>query len=538
MDRDDTAATGPASTAETPPSVNLASLEAILMDLDGVVTETAEVHAESWKEMFDEYLRTRASRLSGTFVPFDIARDYRRYVDGKPRFDGVASFLQSRGIALPLGNDRDPPDKETIHGLGNRKNQLFLKAIRRNGVTTYPSSVDFIRRVRAEGLRVAVVTSSRNGREVLAAAGIEDLFDARVDGLVARECWLDGKPAPDTYLEAARRLGTKPRVSAVVEDAVSGVQAGRAGDFGLVIGVSRGGEPQLLRRSGADIVVSDLGDLTLDKAMEKDEAPPPLAFDRLEEVRTRIGQRRIAVFLDYDGTLTPIVERPDLAVLSDSMRDTLAKLARQTTVVVVSGRERGNVEALVGLQEIVYAGCHGFDIAGPEGTAIQHEEGKDYLPLIQEVAADLHRRLDSIEGVIIENKTYAIAVHFRLVSPEAVAEVEQTVDRTVARHPRLRKTGGKKVFELRPKIPWDKGKAVLWLLDALDLNQAEVLPIYLGDDVTDFDAFRALRGRGISLLVAEEAEPSSADYRLSDPEEAGRFLNELAKLLEEGPGDE
>ena len=539
MDRSDASATGPATTPETPPSVNLASLEAILMDLDGVVTETAEVHAKSWKAMFDEYLRARASRLSGTFAPFDIDRDYRRYVDGKPRFDGVASFLQSRGISLPLGNDRDPPDKETIHGLGNRKNQLFLKAIRRSGVTTYPSSVDFIRRVRAEGLRVAVVTSSRNGREVLAAAGIEDLFDARVDGLVARDCWLDGKPAPDTYLEAARRLGAKPQASAVVEDAVSGVQAGRAGRFGLVIGVSRGGEPQLLRRSGADIVVSDLGDLTLDKAMEKnEEAIPPLAFDRMEDVHTRIGQRQIAVFLDYDGTLTPIVERPDLAVLSERMRDTLAKLARQTTVVVVSGRERGNVEALVGLQEIVYAGCHGFDIAGPEGTAIQHEEGKDYLPLIREVAAELHRQLDSIEGVIIENKTYAIAVHFRLVSPEAVAEVEQTVDRTIAEHPRLRKTGGKKVFELRPKIPWDKGKAVLWLLDALALNRDEVLPIYLGDDVTDFDAFRALRGRGLSLLVAEEAEPSSADYRLRDPEEAGRFLNELAKLLEERPGAE
>ena len=537
-ERGETAAAGSAVTPETPPSVDLGTLEAILMDLDGVVTETAEVHAKSWKAMFDEYLRARASRLSGTFVPFDIDRDYRRYVDGKPRFDGVASFLQSRGISLPLGNDRDPPDKETIHGLGNRKNQLFLKAIRRNGVTTYPSSVDFIRRVRAQGLRVAVVTSSRNGREVLAAAGIEDLFDAQVDGLVARECWLDGKPAPDTYLEAARRLGAKPQASAVVEDAVSGVQAGRAGHFGLVIGVSRGSEPQLLQRYGADIVVSDLGDLTLDKAMEEDEAIPPLAFDSLEEVRTRIGQRRIAVFLDYDGTLTPIVERPDLAVLSEGMRDTLAKLARQTTVVVVSGRERGNVEALVGLKEIVYAGCHGFDIAGPAGTAIQHEEGKDYLPLIREVAADLHRRLDSIDGVIIENKTYAIAVHFRLVRPEAVAEVEQTVDRTIAEHPRLRKTGGKKVFELRPKIPWDKGKAVLWLLDALDLNRDEVLPVYLGDDVTDFDAFRALRGRGLSLLVAEDAEPSSADYRLRDPAEAGLFLNELAKLLAERPGAE
>ncbi|WP_420346351.1 trehalose-phosphatase [Pelagibius sp.] len=542
------------------PAVNLDDLDAMLLDLDGVITETAEVHADSWKAMFDEFLRERAARLSGQFVPFDLDRDYKQFVDGKPRYEGVASFLESRGISLPRGNDRDPPDKETVCGLGNRKNQLFLKAIRQNGVTTYPSSIDFIHKMRERGLKVAVVTSSRNGREVLEAAGVTHLFDAKVDGIVARECWLDGKPSPDTYLEAARRVGARPERAAVVEDAVSGIEAGRAGRFGLVVGISRDGDPRLLQRAGADVVVSDLGDLDLGEAeavdgqaVDRESAgreavdgatgkadghapedqmpPPPSALDKLNEIKSRIGDRRLAVFLDYDGTLTPIVARPDLAVLSDSMRRTLRDLARVCTVVVVSGRERGNVAKLVGLEEIVYAGSHGFDIVGPEGTEIQHEEGEAFVPEVRRAAAEIERKLDGVEGVLVEDKTFALAVHFRLVKPQEVRLVEETVDAVMTQHPLLRKTGGKKVFELRPNIDWDKGKAVLWLLDALDLNGVDVLPIYLGDDETDFDAFRALQGKGLSFLVAEQPLDGAADYLLRNPQEAETLLAELSALL-------
>ena len=537
------------------PAVNLDDLDAMLLDLDGVITETAEVHAESWKAMFDEFLRERAARLSGQFVPFDLDRDYKQFVDGKPRYEGVAGFLESRGISLPRGNDRDPPDKETVCGLGNRKNQLFLKAIRQNGVTTYPSSIDFIHKMRERGLKVAVVTSSRNGREVLEAAGVTHLFDAKVDGIVARECWLDGKPSPDTYLEAARRVGARPERAAVVEDAVSGIEAGRAGRFGLVVGISRDGDPRLLQRAGADVVVSDLGDLDLGEAeavdgkatdgeavdaaagkadghAPEDQMPPsPPALDKLNEIKSRVGDRKLAVFLDYDGTLTPIVARPDLAVLSDSMRRTLRDLARLCTVVVVSGRERSNVAKLVGLEEIVYAGSHGFDIVGPEGTEIQHEEGEAFVPEVRRAAAEIERKLAGVEGVLVEDKTFALAVHFRLVKPQEVRLVEETVDAVMVQHPLLRKTGGKKVFELRPNIDWDKGKAVLWLLDALDLDGAGVLPIYLGDDETDFDAFRALQGKGLSFLVAEQPLDGAADYLLRSPQEAETLLAELSALL-------
>ncbi len=517
-------------------SIDPGDLDAILFDLDGVVTETAKTHAQAWKATFDEYLRERAARVGGSYEPFDLLQDYERYVDGKPRYDGVASFLQSRDIYLPPGEDDDPPDKETIRGLGNRKNQLFQEAIRSHGVEVYRSSIDFIRRAKSRRLKVAVVTSSRNCREVLEATGIGDLFDTQVDGVVAKEWMLAGKPAPDTYLEAARRLGIEPARAAVVEDAISGVQAGKAGDFELVVGVSRNGQPELLRQSGADIVVSDLAELSFREDEQGMTISAPPALERLGELWAQIGDRRIAVFLDYDGTLTPIVERPDLAVLSEDMRGTLAALADRCPVLVISGRERGDVEQLVGLNGIVYAGCHGFDIAGPEGAELPHRDVAGYAPIIAQAARDLERQLASIAGVIVEDKTYALAVHFRMVSAGDVGRVKRIVDEVAAQHPRLRKTGGKKVFELRPNMNWDKGKAVLWLLDALDLSEADVVPFYIGDDITDRDAFDALRGKGISILVAEQPQPTSADYRLSDTTEVRSFLNELAALLGERVG--
>ncbi len=517
-------------------SIDPGDLDAILFDLDGVVTETAKTHAQAWKATFDEYLRERAARVGGSYEPFDLLQDYERYVDGKPRYDGVASFLQSRDIYLPPGEDDDPPDKETIRGLGNRKNQLFQEAIRSHGVEVYRSSIDFIRRAKSRRLKVAVVTSSRNCREVLEATGIGDLFDTQVDGVVAKEWMLAGKPAPDTYLEAARRLGIEPARAAIVEDAISGVQAGKAGDFELVVGVSRNGQPELLRQSGADIVVSDLAELSFREDEQGMTISAPPALERLGELWAQIGDRRIAVFLDYDGTLTPIVERPDLAVLSEDMRGTLAALADRCPVLVISGRERGDVEQLVGLNGIVYAGCHGFDIAGPEGAELPHRDVAGYAPIIAQAARDLERQLASIAGVIVEDKTYALAVHFRMVSAGDVGRVKRIVDEVAAQHPRLRKTGGKKVFELRPNMNWDKGKAVLWLLDALDLSEADVVPFYIGDDITDRDAFDALRGKGISILVAEQPQPTSADYRLSDTTEVRSFLNELAALLGERVG--
>jgi beta-phosphoglucomutase family hydrolase len=236
-------------------------IRACLFDLDGVLTQTARVHAAAWKEMFDAFLRDRAGRAGEKLVPFDPVADYDTYVDGKPRYDGVRSFLASRGIRLPEGDPSDPPSAETVYGLGNRKNELVLAMLKRDGVQVYEGSVRYVRAVRDAGLHRAVVSASANCREVLQAAGIEDLFEVRIDGIVVEEKHLKGKPAPDTFLAAAEELGAKPAEAAVFEDALAGVEAGRAGHFGFVVGVDRTGQHEALVQHGADIVVSDLAEL-------------------------------------------------------------------------------------------------------------------------------------------------------------------------------------------------------------------------------------------------------------------------------------
>jgi beta-phosphoglucomutase family hydrolase len=236
-------------------------IEACLFDLDGVLTRTAKVHAAAWKQMFDEYLQARAERTGEDFVPFDTGADYNEYVDGKPRYDGVRSFLESRGIDLPDGAPDDPPSAETVDGLGNRKNELVLELIERDGVEAYEGSVRYVRAARDAGLRRAVVSSSANCRDVLEAADMLDLFEEIVDGNVAHARGLKGKPAPDTFLEGARALGVGADKAAVFEDAVAGVEAGRAGRFGFVVGVDRVGHADALREHGAAIVVKDLAEL-------------------------------------------------------------------------------------------------------------------------------------------------------------------------------------------------------------------------------------------------------------------------------------
>ncbi|MGZ4613672.1 MAG: beta-phosphoglucomutase family hydrolase [Kineosporiaceae bacterium] len=239
---------------------------ATLFDLDGVITQTAKVHAAAWKEMFDDFLRRRAEADGRPFVPFDAHDDYDRYVDGLPRADGVRTFLRSRGIELPEGTPDDPPDAPTANGLGNRKNEVVQRRIRSDGVDVYPGSVAYLEAARAQGLKTAVVSSSANTQEVLQVTGLTHLFDARIDGVVARERHLPGKPRPDTFLAGAAELGVQPAQAAVFEDALAGVEAGHAGGFGIVIGVDRVGQAEALREHGADVVVRDLSELLEESA--------------------------------------------------------------------------------------------------------------------------------------------------------------------------------------------------------------------------------------------------------------------------------
>ena len=264
---------------------------------------------------------------------------------------------------------------------------------------------------------------------------------------------------------------------------------------------------------------------------------PPSALSQWDRVEAQIGGRRTVLFLDYDGTLTPIVDRPELAHLTDNMRATLREVASSCPTIIVSGRGREDVAQLIGLDDLIYAGSHGFDISGP-GASIRNEIGADLLPMLQEAAAHFATCTRGIEGVLVENKRFSVAVHYRLVREDLIPTVEAMVDELVNRVPQLTKTHGKKVFEVRPAMEWDKGSAVLWLLDALGLDGPDLVPIYVGDDTTDEDAFAALERRGLGILVSEMPRSTRAAYVVKNPDEVHDLLSKIAGLPQNRRDDE
>jgi len=251
----------------------------------------------------------------------------------------------------------------------------------------------------------------------------------------------------------------------------------------------------------------------------------------MDAIAQAMQGKRVAMFFDYDGTLTPIVSRPELAYMSEVMRQTVNALARRCAVAVVSGRDRADVQKLVQLDSIFYAGSHGFDIAGPGGQHMQQTEGEAFVPLLRKAEAEVRAKLGGMEGALVESKKYAFAVHYRLVAEAEQPRLAEAVETVAKAYPELRQKGGKMVYEILPRMEWDKGKAVNWLLKALELDSADVLPFYLGDDLTDEDAFAVLQGRGIGILVADEPQETKAAYVLKDVEEVKRFLDELAEVL-------
>lgn len=256
----------------------------------------------------------------------------------------------------------------------------------------------------------------------------------------------------------------------------------------------------------------------------------PSGLEHSGDIRKQLAGKRPAVFLDYDGTLTPIVDRPELAIMTPEMRETVQKLAGVCVTAIVSGRGLADVAALVKLEELIYSGNHGFEIRTPGTSTVHSDKGKPFMEAVAAISEHIAQQIVDIDGAFVENKTYSLSVHYRLASPERVPEIEDIVDTAISDYPNLHKRHGKKVFEIRPKIDWDKGKAVLLLLQTLHLDGPEVVPIYIGDDITDEDAFRALAGRGISVLVGNEERESAADYVLHDTDETQQFLHMLTDL--------
>jgi len=519
------------------------SFKSVIFDLDGVVTKTALVHAAAWKEAFDEYLRLREERDKEPFREFTHQNDYLPYVDGKPRYKGVKSFLESRGINIPYGEPTDSPDTETICGIGNKKNAKFCQVLRAKEVEVYPSTIELIKSLEAAGVKIGVASSSKNCKEILEAAKIENFFKTRVDGIVSVEMGLKGKPEGDIFVTAAFNLGTIPAESIVVEDASSGVAAGRNGGFGLVIGLARENNRKELFENGADIVVTDLSEISLELIEQWFHKKPRDLLQNWDEESKEVESiinpfylrsgkshlfsgKKIAFFLDYDGTLTPIVSRPELAVISSQMQDIVKRLSQRYTTAIVSGRMREDVEKLVGIPGLIYAGSHGFDIKGPQVSMVQ-PQAKETIPLVSKIIERLKKELSSLKGVIVEEKKFSVAVHYRLADQREVPGIKTLVQELIQENKSLRFMKGKKVFEILPAIDWNKGKAVKWVMNTLGIDWEDFSVVYIGDDTTDEDAFRVISTRGTSILVSDKSKVSAADFVLSSPKEVKELFERV-----------
>lgn len=500
--------------------------DAVLFDLDGVITDTASMHQAAWKELFDDYLSRREPSAAENHDAFTAA-DYRHFIDGKPRYDGVRDFLASRGVALPCGEPSDSGDEDTVYGLGHRKQQHFALQIAA-GVPVFESTITLVRRLKDAGVAVAVFSASRNCAAVLDSAGIADLFGVRVDGVVAEDLHLPGEPDPAMLIEAARRLGVRPGRAVVVEDAEVGVTAARAGGFGLVIGVDRTGETGAeLSAFGADAVVGDLSQVTV-RAIDRRMSTVPDALASFGQISAVVAARRPAFFFDFDGTLSEIVDEPGAATLVGGAAEALQALAALYPVAVLSGRDLTDVRERVGIPGLWYAGSHGFEILGPDGRHHSNETAAQAIPVLKRAAAELTKKLATISGVSVEHKRYAVAVHYRNAAPEAARTVSAAVH-DIGRHNGLKVTSGRKVVELRPDIDWDKGRTLEWIIDQM-AGQESLLPVFIGDDLTDEDAFDSVLHDGVGIVVRHTEDgdrATAARYCLDDPHHVREFLEYL-----------
>jgi len=526
--------------------------QSAIFDLDGVITDTAKIHFKAWKQTFEEYLRLAEKKGPVKYRPFTHDDDYLPYVDGKPRYKGVDSFLKSRGINLPWGSPSDGPEKETVCGIGNKKNLEFRKHLTSRDIEVFPAAIDFVKRLKARGIKVGVASSSKNCAAILNCARIRELFETVVDGEVSARLKLKGKPEGDIFVKAAENMKADPKYSMVVEDATSGIAAGRNAGFGLVLGIAMKKNRQDLLEEGADIVVEDfdnLKDFPLENFFLK---TPNHIFDFWDKnpssIKTEAGELlfkkekiffsqmfyrkaseflstdKTVFFLDYDGTLTPIVSRPELAIMSEEMRKMVKELNKKFRVAIVSGRGRQDVEKLVDIPDLIYAGNHGFDIRINSENIILQEMEK-YIPLVARITNQFNSKLSRIEGVIIEKKKFSVAVHYRLARDTEFPFIEREVAEVIKNNPDLRLMKGKKVFEILPRMEWDKGKALMRIMKTLGLDWKKQNIIYIGDDTTDEDAFRVVRGRGMGVLVSKTPKRSFADFYVNS-------VNDVKKIFE------
>lgn len=515
-----------------PPTIDRRYHDAVIVGLDNVVDKATRVHAAAWTKFLDDYLTRRPQRTGEDHCPL-THDDYRRFLAGKP--DGVADFLAARGIRLPPGSPTDLTD-DTVYGLQNLERQTFLQLLN-TGVPEGKSIASFARRLQVAGVRVAAHTSHRNYGHTLDASGLAEVFAVFVDGAVTAELGLPAEPNPAGLIETAKRLGANPGRCVVIDSCQTGLRAGRNGGFALVIAVDAHGDAENLLSSGADAVVADLAAVTVGSG-DAAISTIPDALQVYSQLKRLLTGRRPAVFLDFDGTLSDIVERPEAATLVDGAAEALRALAAQCPVAVISGRDLADVRNRVKVDGLWLAGSHGFELVAPDGSHHQNAAATAAIDGLAEAAAQLADALREIAGAVVEHKRFAVAVHYRNVADDSVDNLIAAV-RRLGHAAGLRVTTGRKVVELRPDIAWDKGKALDWIGERL--GPAEVgpdlrLPIYIGDDLTDEDAFDAVRFTGVGIVVRHNEHGdrrSAATFRLECPYTVCQFLSQLACDLQE-----
>ena len=405
-----------------------------------------------------------------------------------------------------------------------------LDGVLTNDVPLFGATADLARKLRGIGVAAGAYSSSPQCQQALKAAGIDDLFGVCIDG-ISGERGTAEKPDPAVLLEVTRRLGMRPQRCVVVETSGAGVAAGRDGGFALVIGIDGTGRADDLARSGADVVIADLADIAV-RTGDRRISELPNALASYGQLIGITSARESMVFLDYDGTLSPIVSDPDAARLVDGAAEALELVAAACPVAVLSGRDLADIRTRVDMTGIWYAGSHGFELTGPDGTYHENEEAAVFVPILERAAAELSQSLAPIPGVRVEHKRFAVAVHYREVAEEHVGEIVSTTHK-LGQRAGLRVTSGRMLVELRPDLDWDKGTTLAWIRDRIDPS-GSLLPIYIGDDLTDEDAFEAIKFDGIGIVVGHDEDgdrKTAAHFTLQSPDHVREFLQRGSRWL-------
>lgn len=491
----------------------LLPFRALLFDLDGVITDTRSIHFNAWKKLFDKFLSEK-----GRSEVFN-EEDYMLYLDGRPREDGIRSFLKAHAVSV---------SDDEFTDLVTSKNEIYKKLLNQTDLKTYPDFLKLFDLLKSRDIKTAVVSSSENCRLILTRLHLEHEFDCIFDGKDGKRLKLNGKPAPDYFQEAAGILGLRAEECAVVEDALNGVMAGKNGNFKTVYGISRKGSDYLneLKNAGADKPIKELTEII----------NPPNALLSWDEFSALTGSKDLAIFLDFDGTLSEIVPRHQDASLRPEAKNVLTDLSRSVKLAIISGRDRTDVKDRVGVDDIFYAGSHGFDMSGPGCFRYHLDDLDPVLKELSEATLSANNLFTREEGIQIEKKAFGTAIHYRLAPTGIETSLKAEIEELLTNFPKLKLKEGKKVFELVPDVEWGKGKAVEKLMDVLGLDPRSTLPLYIGDDTTDEDAFSALEGKGIGIRVDDDEQSEThADFCLKNPEEVIGFLN---CVLKEYGGDQ